>query len=292
MQLLNPLSVNFPALQLARFRLSRKRPFVMGICNVTPDSFSDGGKAKDLSKALHHIENLIFEGADIIDVGGESTRPGATPVSEQEEMDRVIPLLEIALQKFDVPFSLDTQKPAIMQAALELKIDCLNDVNGFQALDALPVIKAADYAVYLCVMHKRGLIQANYKDDLVEDLIPDINRFFLERAEVFTQAGISLDRVCWDPGFGFGKTREQNWRLLQDLHILKKSFPQLLIGVSRKSMFESVTNSPPAKRQGVSVAAAISAATQGVTIVRVHDVLHTVQALDVFSRLYDWSNIS
>jgi len=269
--------------QTARFLLDLATPRVMGIVNVTPDSFSDGGRFVSTRTALEHCEQLIREGADILDIGGESTRPGIAPVSLEEERARVMPVLREAV-RFGVPLSVDTYKPGIMREALELGADIVNDIRALQAPGALDVV-ASHASCGVCIMHMHGDPQTMQRSPLEGDAVPQVREFLRERSEALRQRGVSVTRIAWDPGVGFGKTVEQNFALLaRQRELLHDGYP-LLAGWSRKSSLGAVTGEPVHQRVAASVAAAVLAVDRGARIVRVHDVRETVAALKVWGAM-------
>lgn len=270
-------------LHCAQFELTLNRPHVMGIVNVTPDSFSDGGQFVQTSAAVEHAHALIEQGADILDVGGESTRPNATPVPLQEELDRVIPVIEALVRHVQVPISIDTYKPAVMTAAIRAGATIVNDVRALQEPGAIEAVAASDVAV--CLMHMQGTPQTMQVDPTYTDVVAEVKAFLAERAEACLQAGIAKHRILLDPGFGFGKTRAHNIRLIQELANLKDLGYPLLVGLSRKSVLGQVTGQDVDARLHASVAAAVISAMKGANIVRVHDVKPTVEALKVVAAI-------
>ncbi|HET8704085.1 MULTISPECIES: dihydropteroate synthase [Castellaniella] len=267
-------------LQCGRFRLSLERPLVMGIVNVTPDSFSDGNAHFQADQAIAHARLLVEEGADLLDIGGESTRPGAQAVPADEELRRILPVIE-SLRDCGVPLSVDTCKPSVMQAALAAGADMINDIGGFSAPGAIEAVADADCA--LCLMHMRGEPRTMQDAPSYDDVVAEIHDYLHQGARRLRQAGIAADRIVLDPGFGFGKTVEHNYTLLRLLpQAVGQEYPSLL-GVSRKSMIGAVTGRPPSRRLGGSVAAALAGAVRGAHILRVHDVADTVDALRVWS---------
>lgn len=252
----------------------------MGIVNVTPDSFYDGDQHASLDLALKHAHHLIEQGADILDIGGESTRPGAKPVALQQEIDRVIPLLE-ALYKLNIPLSIDTFKPPVMQAALTAGADIINDIYAFRMPGATEVVQHSTAG--LCVMHMQGEPRTMQEQPQYHDVIDQVREFLADRAQHLSQAGVADSRIVLDPGFGFGKTTGQNYQLLRGLAQIRiKSYP-ILIGLSRKSMLGSVTGAPVQERLIASVSAALACVVRGARIVRVHDVAATREALQIWS---------
>jgi dihydropteroate synthase len=260
--------------------LDLTRPRVMGILNVTPDSFSDGGDFLSAAAALERARAMVDEGVDIIDVGGESTRPGAQPVSEQEELERVLPVIRAIRAELPVPVSIDTSKPNVMRAAVAAGARMINDVLALRAPGALEA--ARDAKVPVCLMHMQGEPRTMQQDPHYGDVVDDIIAFLRERVRVCEEAGIPRRFLILDPGFGFGKTLAHNLRLLKELRrIAELGFP-LLVGLSRKSMLGALLQDAPAsERLYGSLAAAVLAVERGASIVRVHDVKPTVDALRV-----------
>lgn len=263
-----------------RFEFDLERPLVMGIVNVTPDSFSDGGQHDDADSAVAHARQLIQEGAQILDLGGESTRPGADPVSVADELDRLLPVIE-ALRDCGVPLSIDTFKPEVMRATLDAGADMINDIYGFRQPGAIEAV--AQSRCGLCVMHMKGeprTMQAAPPE--YSDLIGEIGLFLGARAQKLRAAWIDPRRIVLDPGFGFGKTADQNFQLLRRLSSLRSGGYPLLIGLSRKNMIGQATGRPVGDRLSGSIAAALACVARGASIVRVHDVAATVDALKVW----------
>lgn len=259
---------------------------VMGILNVTPDSFSDGGRFLQQDIALLRIEQMLSEGADIIDIGGESTRPGAQAVSVQKELDRVVPLVEVIHERFDVPVSVDTSKPDVMLAAVNAGAAMLNDVRALQAPGALGV--CASLSVPVCLMHMQGEPRTMQQHPHYDDVLQDVSQFFRERITACELAGIARDRLILDPGFGFGKHLQHNVCLLRHLdNFLAFDLP-LLVGMSRKSMIGVLLKERPLDgRLYGSVAAAVIAAMKGARIIRVHDVQATVDVMKLVTAVLD-----
>jgi len=267
--------------QTSRFAIALERPRVMGIVNVTPDSFSDGGRFASTRTALEHCEQLIREGADILDLGGESSRPGIPPVSLEEERARVMPVVREAV-KFGLPISVDTYKPEIMREALDLGADIVNDIWALRQPGALDVV-AAHPSCGVCLMHMHGEPMTMQRSPMQGDAVPQVREFLRERSDALRARGVSIARIAWDPGIGFGKSVEQNFALLaRQRELLPEGFP-LLAGWSRKSSLGHVTGAPVQERMVPSVAAALLAVDKGAAIVRVHDVRQTVAALKVWS---------
>ena len=253
---------------------------VMGILNATPDSFSDGGKHLGLDKALYHAETMLEEGASIIDVGGESTRPNAPDVSLNEELDRVIPIVERLKAEFDTYVSVDTSKAEVMTAAIQLGADMINDVRALQEDGALQACTDANVAI--CLMHMQGQPRTMQNQPTYTDVVTDIQQFFEARITACKAVGIERNRLLLDPGFGFGKTLEHNVQLLAQLDNFKSFNLPLLVGISRKSMIGALLNDAPVdQRVSASVAAAVIAAMKGASIIRVHDVKATSDAMNI-----------
>ena len=260
-------------------------PRIMGVLNVTPDSFSDGGQLYrdgrvDTDALLSRAEQMLAEGADIMDVGGESTRPGAAAVSEAEELDRVVTAVEALADHFDTIISVDSSTPSVMRESARCGAGLLNDVRGFQRPQALQA--AAESGLALCVMHMQGEPDTMQTAPTYGDVLQDISDFLRRRLASMSDAGIDLDRVIIDPGFGFGKTAEQNFELLAQLEVLCNHDQPILVGLSRKSMISSVLDRPPEQRMVASVALALMAVERGARIVRVHDVAATFDALSMW----------
>jgi dihydropteroate synthase len=267
-------------LNCGSFQFDLSRPLVMGIVNVTPDSFSDGGLHLQRDAALAYARQLIDEGADILDIGGESTRPGAQPVNAQEEMDRVLPIIE-ALRGAPVPISIDTCKPEVMQAAIAAGAQMVNDINALQDSAAMRVIAASQAAV--CLMHKQGKPQTMQEQPHYQNVVAEVSAFLRERIAATQAVGISRTRIVIDPGFGFGKTLAHNLALLRELKKLTELGVPVLTGLSRKSMLGALTGQEVGQRLPASLAAALSAVERGANIVRVHDVRATVDALKIWN---------
>lgn len=257
-----------------------RRPRVMGILNVTPDSFSDGGNYQALEFALGHAEAMIEEGVDIIDIGGESTRPGSPPVSLEDELQRVMPVV-YALRDLGPAISVDTYKPQVMREAIIAGVDMINDINGFRARGAIDAVRDSDCA--LCIMHMQSDPQHMQLAPSYADVVDEVVAFLRERIDALLEAGIDPRRLCIDPGFGFGKTVEHNYALLKATgRLIEETGMPLLAGLSRKSMIGAVTGKPVERRAAGSVGGALAAVAQGAIIVRVHDVADTVDALKVW----------
>ncbi|RMG35885.1 MAG: dihydropteroate synthase [Gammaproteobacteria bacterium] len=260
--------------------LDLSRPRIMGILNVTPDSFSDGGRFDRLDAALRHAEAMCGAGADIIDIGGESTRPGAVPVSEAEELQRVVPVIEALHSRLEVEISIDTSKPGVMRAAVEAGAGLVNDVNALRAPGAAEMVAAL--GVPVCLMHMQGEPRTMQQSPRYDDVVTEVRDFLLARAESCMAAGIPRDHIWLDPGFGFGKTLAHNLALLRSLPTLCETGFPVLVGISRKSMIGMLTGREVADRVAGSLAAAVLALEGGARILRVHDVAETRDALRVW----------
>lgn len=254
-------------------------PRVMGILNVTPDSFSDGGKFGDLDSALFQAETMICDGADFIDVGGESTRPGALAVSLQDELDRVIPVIENLSKRFDVVVSIDTSKDKVMREAVTAGAGLINDVRALQEDGAL--VAASDSGAAVCLMHMQGQPRTMQNDPKYSDVVTDVKTFLAYRIESCIKQGISQDKIMIDPGFGFGKSLEHNYQLLNGLSQLQSLQVPILSGISRKSMIGNLLNRNIDQRLAGSIAAATISIMNGAKIIRVHDVKESVDAVKV-----------
>jgi dihydropteroate synthase len=264
----------------ARFRIDLSRPKVMGIVNVTPDSFSDGGQFATARAALAQCEKLLADGADILDIGGESSRPGTPPVPLAEELARVLPVLRQAVQ-LKVPVSVDTYKPQVMRAALDLGVDIVNDIWALRQPGAMETV-AAHASCGVCLMHMHGEPQTMQRSPMEGDAVPQVLRFLREATAPLLAAGIARERIAWDPGIGFGKTPRQNFALTaREGELLADGYP-LVVGWSRKSSLVALTGAASIEeRVAPSVAAALLAVERGAQVVRVHDVKETVAALKV-----------
>lgn len=268
-------------LDCGRFKLDLSVPRIMAIINVTPDSFSAPGYMT-LDAAIRAAEVAVEEGADMLDIGGESSRPGAQSVSEQEELDRVLPVVE-ALASFGVPLSVDTVKPAVMTAAIRAGADMINDIAGFRAEGALDAV--ADTQVALCVMHMKGRPGTMQLAPEYSDVCQEVSGFLAERIATLEAAGVARGRIVLDPGFGFGKSLEHNLAMLRDLRgFMGLGFP-LLVGMSRKTMLGQISGRDVSERMVAGVVAAYAAVERGARIVRTHDVAQTRDALRVWEAL-------
>ncbi|OQW68985.1 MAG: dihydropteroate synthase [Proteobacteria bacterium ST_bin12] len=266
-----------------KFQLNLNRPHVMGIVNVTPDSFSDGGKFAQTDLAIEHALSLVEQGADILDIGGESTRPNATPVSLQQELERVIPVIESLVIQIKIPISIDTYKPQVMQAAIKAGASVVNDVRALQENGAIDIVAASDAGV--CLMHMQGTPQTMQINPQYNDVVAEVKTFLQQRLTLCETAGINKSRILLDPGFGFGKTREHNITLIQHLASFSTMGQPLLVGLSRKSVLGQVTGNDVDARIYSSVAASVISAMVGAKILRVHDVKATVEALKIVTAI-------
>ena len=257
----------------------------MGVVNVTPDSFSDGGEFLSVDSALQQARKLVDEGADIIDIGGESTRPGSQSVDAEEELRRISPLLD-ALVTEAIPISVDTSKPEVMQYAIKVGAAMINDVNALRAPGALEVV-AASKTISVCLMHMQGKPEDMQNNPHYEDIVDDVHHFLKGRIQAAVAQGIAFERIVIDPGFGFGKTLQHNLSLLRRLDQFNRLGVPVLVGISRKSMLGMITGNPVDQRIHESVAAALIALINGATIVRVHDVKATKDALAVYTAIQE-----
>ncbi|TLU62009.1 dihydropteroate synthase [Thalassotalea litorea] len=256
-------------------------PKIMGILNVTPDSFSDGGQFSNIDVALAAAEQMIIDGVSIIDIGGESTRPGAADVAVNDELARVIPVIEAIKQRFDILVSIDTSKAQVMTAAASAGADLINDVRALQNPGCIDIVAKTQLPV--CLMHMQGLPRTMQDAPHYDDVLQDVIQFFKERIKVCEQAGIQRKNIIVDPGYGFGKTLQQNYQLLANQHELQELGLPILAGISRKSMIGNLLNRPVAERLSGSLSAAVIAAMNGASIIRVHDVKETADAINVLN---------
>lgn len=274
------------SLLCGRYRFSLgpgSRPLVMGILNITPDSFSDGGQFHGLDAALSRAERMLADGVDIIDIGGESTRPGAPPVPVEEELRRVLPVL-LGLRDCGRALSVDTFKPEVMRQALDAGADMINDIAGFRSEGALSAVK--DSSAGLCIMHMQNQPATMQVKPAYADVYREVTDFLAQRVRDMEAAGVARERMCVDPGFGFGKTAEHNLALLRRLGQMQDELGlPLLAGISRKATLGAITGKPVDQRAAASVAAALAAVARGARIVRVHDVADTVDALKVWAAI-------
>lgn len=271
-------------------QLDLTEPQVMGILNVTPDSFSDGGQYSSYEIACRHADEMVRDGATIIDIGGESTRPGAAPVSLNDELLRVIPLVEYVAKHHDVWISIDTSKPEVMQQAVNAGADLINDVCALSQPGALAM--AAQLDVPVCLMHMQGKPQTMQNQPEYQDVVDDIVAFFTQRIDDALKAGIKRENILIDPGFGFGKTLAHNYQLLAELHRFKTLSIPLLIGLSRKSMIGNLLGCDVLERDNGSAVAAMLAVQNGADIVRVHNVKLTVEMLRVLDATNNYAALS
>ncbi len=272
--------------------LDLSRPQVMGVLNITPDSFSDGGDFFAPEKAVLHALQMEADGAAIIDIGGESTRPGAQPVPEADEIRRIVPVIEALQSRLEVPISIDTQKPGVMRAAIRAGAGFINDVNALRAPGALEA--AAESGVPVCLMHMQGDPRAMQDDPQYADVVDEVKAFLQQRLSACEQAGIGSEQILLDPGFGFGKTVHQNLQLLARLGELEHLGYPVVVGLSRKSMIGKLLGLEVGERLPASIALAVLAVERGATLVRSHDVAATWQALQMTTALQDrhreWEN--
>ena len=261
----------------------RKRPIIMGILNATPDSFSDGGRFRTPQDAIVQAEQMIADGVDLIDIGGESTRPGAEAISLQEELDRVLPIIE-ALKDCGVPLSIDTYKAETMRQSLRAGVDCVNDIWALRQEGAVDAVME-NSSCGIVLMHMQRNPQTMQFDPVYVDVIDEVMQFLRERAELLVQKGVDKDRIAIDPGFGFGKSLEHNLNMLSNFGTFSKLTYPVLAGISRKSMIGKITGKDTNGRVAASVAAAVMAADRGAKIIRVHDVPETVDALKLWEAI-------
>jgi dihydropteroate synthase len=267
-----------------RHTLDLSRPRVMGIVNITPDSFSDGGRFFDPARALAHARALHADGAHIVDVGGESTRPGAEPVSEATELERVLPIVECLASEGAI-VSIDTTKPAVMRAAIDAGASMVNDVRALQEPGALQA--ASRHEVAVCLMHMQGAPRTMQQAPAYDDVVREVGDFLLARAQACEDAGVARERIVIDPGFGFGKTVDHNLELLRRLDEISALGYPVVAGLSRKATIGRLTGRDVGNRMAGSLAAALAAVERGASIVRVHDVRETVDALAVWQAIGD-----
>jgi dihydropteroate synthase len=270
-------------LQCGRFQLDLRRPAVMGVLNVTPDSFSDGGRFLDADAAVAEGERMAADGAACIDIGGESTRPGSAPVDETEELRRVMPVVERLAERLPIPVSIDTRKPGVMRRAVAAGASLVNDVGALRAPEAVEAVAASGAAV--CLMHMQGEPGTMQDAPVYGDVVAEVRAFLRRRVAACEASGIARTRIAIDPGFGFGKTLEHNLALLAGLPALAADGLPVLVGLSRKRMIGSLTGRSGGERLAGSLAAAVVAVQNGARIVRAHDVRETVDALRVVAAL-------
>ena len=270
-------------MQFGKHFIELSQPQVMGILNVTPDSFSDGGKHANVKQALEHALRMIDEGATFIDVGGESTRPGAPDVSLQEELDRTIPVIEAVAKNTACVISIDTSKADVMREAVKAGAGLINDVRALQEPGALQV--AAEAQVPVCLMHMQGQPRTMQQSPEYDDVVNDVGQFLLARTKVCEEAGIAKDKILFDPGYGFGKSLEHNYTLVKHLPSLMKLGYPVLVGMSRKSMIGNLLNRKVDERLAGSISLATIVAQMGAQIIRVHDVKETADAVNIVKML-------
>ncbi|APD89833.1 dihydropteroate synthase [Alteromonas mediterranea] len=270
-------------MQFGNHFIGLSQPQVMGILNVTPDSFSDGGKHADVQQALEHALRMIDEGARFIDIGGESTRPGAPEVSLQEELDRTIPVIEAVAKNAQCVISIDTSKAEVMREAVKAGAGLINDVRALQEPGAL--IAASETGVPVCLMHMQGQPRTMQNHPTYQDVVEDVTQFLLERAEVCEKAGIAKEQILFDPGYGFGKSLEHNYALVKHLPKLMDLGYPVLVGMSRKSMIGNLLNRKVDERLAGSISLATIVAQMGAQIIRVHDVKETADAVNIVNML-------
>jgi dihydropteroate synthase len=273
-----------PRLRCGRFELTLERPLVMGVLNLTPDSFSDGGRWPDTDAAIAHAMAMIDDGVDLLDLGAESTRPGAPIVPADLELSRLAPVIQ-ALADCGRPLSVDTRKPQVMRAVLDLGVDMINDVSGFSDPQAIAAVSASQAAC--CVMHMLGEPLTMQQDPVYRDVVSEVCQMLADRAAALQAAGVDRSRIVIDPGIGFGKTLEHNLALLADLPSLVALGWPVLVGVSRKSMLGALTGRAVDRRLSASLSAMLAAVVGGAQIVRVHDVPETIDALRVWRAISD-----
>ena len=268
-------------LKLNKHAYDLKRPLVMGILNITPDSFSDGGKYLDFSDALKRAHAMIEEGVDIIDIGGESTRPGSDPVSIDEELKRIIPIIEALKRDSDIAISVDTYKPAVMKEVIDMDVAMINDVYALTQPGAIDVIKKSK--VGICLMHMQGTPKTMQINPTYKNVVSEVQSFLKGRAEMLISEGIDQSRIILDPGFGFGKTFEHNIEMLKKLESFQSLKFPLLVGLSRKSFIRKILNGEHDDHLSGSISAAIFSVLKGAKILRVHDVKETLSALKIIN---------
>lgn len=268
-------------LQLNKHVFDLKRPLLMGILNITPDSFSDGGQYLTLDEALKRAHQMIEEGVDIIDIGGESTRPGSEPVSVDEELKRIMPIIEALKKKSDIAISVDTYKPQVMKAVIDLDVAMINDVYALSQPGAIDIIKHSN--VGICLMHMQGTPKTMQVNPHYTNVVSEVKLFLDARVKHLISEGIDKSRMILDPGFGFGKTFEHNIALLQNLESFESLGLPLLVGLSRKSFIRKILNDDYDDHLSGSISAAIFSVIKGAKILRVHDVKETKSALKIIN---------
>jgi dihydropteroate synthase len=266
-------------LQLNKHFFDLKRPLVMGILNITPDSFSDGGMYLDFNVALKRADQMIEEGADIIDIGGESTRPGSDPVSTYEELKRIVPVIEAIKKISDIAISIDTYKPEVMKEVIDMDVAMINDIFALQKPNAIDLIKKSNVGV--CLMHMQGTPKTMQLNPTYKNVVSEVRSFLEERANLIANEGIDKSRIILDPGFGFGKTFEHNIDLLQNIESFQSLNLPILVGLSRKSFIRKILNGDHDDHLSGSISAAILSVLKGARILRVHDIKETQSALKI-----------
>lgn len=279
------MKIHFKNQQKADRLLDLTSPKIMGILNFTPDSFSDSGKFFSLDKALFQVEKMLNDGADIIDIGGESTRPNAPIVTLEEELQRVVPLVEAVRQRFDCLISVDTSKAEVMRQSAQVGADIINDIRALQEPNALET--AAELALPVCLMHMQGSPQTMQQSPDYDDVVEEVSEFLNQRIFACLTAGIAKEHIILDVGFGFGKTVQHNYQLMKHLPLFADSGYPVLAGLSRKSMIGAVLDKPVDQRIIGSVAGALLCIQQGAKIVRVHDVAETADALKIWRAMME-----
>ena len=264
-----------------------RRPLIMGILNVTPDSFFDGGKYSQVPSAVTHAHEMIDQGADIIDIGGESSRPGSKRVSSQEEIDRVIPVIEQIRNDSDIPISVDTTKASVMKEAIQHDVQIINDISSLSDSKSFQILKNKN--IYVCLMHMKGTPDNMQNNPEYDDVVLEIAKFLEGKIEICIKNGISKERLIIDPGFGFGKTLDHNYLLLKNLRKFKNIHKNLLIGISRKSMIGNLLNKNINQRLNGSLAATLISIYNGANIIRTHDVHETKLLLNIVGALKDYN---
>jgi dihydropteroate synthase len=278
------MTVKLSPLTIGKREFDFIHPYIMGILNITPDSFSDGGEFYNPQKAIEHALRMQTEGADIVDIGGESTRPGSEPIAADEEIDRVMPVIEALVPKLEIPISIDTRKSMVAEIALDAGAAMINDISGLKG-DPRMAELAASKAVPVVVMHIKGKPKTMQADPYYDDLLGEIEAYFRESIEIAETAGVDKNRIILDPGIGFGKTYEDNFKLIKNLREFEKFGCPLLVGASRKRFLSIDDTYAENERLEQSLAMACAAVLNGAQFVRVHDVLPTVKALRAISRL-------
>ncbi len=266
-------------LQLNKHSFDLKRPLVMGILNITPDSFSDGGMYLDFNTALKRTDQMIEEGVDIIDIGGESTRPGSDPVSTDEELKRIVPIIEAIKKMSDIAISIDTYKPKVMKEVIDMDVAMINDIYALQKPNAIDLIKKSNVGV--CLMHMQGTPKTMQLNPTYKNVVSEVRSFLEERANLIANEGIGKTRIILDPGFGFGKTFEHNIDLLKNIESFKSLNLPILVGLSRKSFIRKILNGDHDDHLSGSISAAILSVLKGAKILRVHDVKETQSAFKI-----------